>query len=1042
MGWTLGDQPTSMDTDLFVQQLCELNLDEGRAFIQTHATGLGDPAAIAVLIRQESLHQRNINDFASLKLGELLIFFGEYTQHTPSHALGLVAKGDALSHMGHYQAALECLDEAGEEFLQLGDELGWAHTRVTRIIACAWLGRVEEALQAAARAHDVFQQHGEYYRACTVNHNVAVVYTRLGRYQDALNLYDRLLAAYPTLSDSTETVIKQAIAMAEGNKAINLSFLGNFEQAYHLLQQAQAGFTALEETAATVKVEIHLAELDYAQGYYGSALQRYYQARDSAIQDGVDNPMLLVELKLRMAKCLVKLNRVQEACQSAGEAVKASRQFGVSLDTGDALREYASMLVASGRLEEALTALREAWTLFDQGGFDHYASATKLQQAELLLDMGDVTEAYDQAHLIKEYFEAQGLVSSAVRANLVIASSLIKRAQKTEVLQDPEQQSKFLQEATSLCMRTNTLAYQYNLQEQVYKNHYLLGQIAAIQGNLGNTARHYGAAIAQIERILDDLVYDLFPSFLYTTWTVYEDMIALCLKRSQFERALGYLERARSMTLRRYLNKIGAVEGKLKAQEDRIPALESHARSAAMLQIQQELKDWQDRYRKYSIQLVDADVSVSSVVDREMIQAELTQCEVKLSELFERLQLQESDTRLLFHTKRHVMRTENQVNTAHLRQHLSPNQLLLAYFLYQGKLVIFACNTEGLIVHENPDGMAQLEYLLPLLHAHLELANWHDRKSPSLQPICRLLNKLYNILIAPVATLLPLSSGYLTIVPYGPLHNLPFHALFDGSHFLVEDFQINYLPASSMLLHPDIQSGEQMALPLHHDAYRVDTGQAHGLHLQTRVPIKPPLVLGYSDNGHLQRAIDEAKTIATMLGGNCYLERDATIAKLYEQAPGSPIIHLATHGHSRLDAPNFSYVRLADGQLNAIDAFNLTLEGCELVTLSGCETGLALVGGGDEQLGLGRAFLVAGAASLVISLWPVEDNATNELMQIFYQHILRGETKVQALRAAQCSLLHRTSTIYTHPKFWAAFRLVGDIGSVHFRSANVPFPPN
>jgi CHAT domain-containing protein len=224
-----------------------------------------------------------------------------------------------------------------------------------------------------------------------------------------------------------------------------------------------------------------------------------------------------------------------------------------------------------------------------------------------------------------------------------------------------------------------------------------------------------------------------------------------------------------------------------------------------------------------------------------------------------------------------------------------------------------------------------------------------------------------------------------------------------------------------------------------YDAYHADTRRAHDLHLQKRVPVKPPLVFGYSDNGHLQRAIDEAKMLATMLGGECYLERDATIARLYDQAPGSPIIHLATHGHSRLDAPNFSYMRLADGQLNAIDAFNLRLQGCELVTLSGCETGLALVGGGDEQLGLGRAFLVAGAASLVISLWPVEDNATNELMQIFYQHILSGESRVQALRAAQCSLLHRTSSDYTHPNFWAAFRLVGDVGPLHFRNANVPF---
>lgn len=69
----------------------------------------------------------------------------------------------------------------------------------------------------------------------------------------------------------------------------------------------------------------------------------------------------------------------------------------------------------------------------------------------------------------------------------------------------------------------------------------------------------------------------------------------------------------------------------------------------------------------------------------------------------------------------------------------------------------------------------------------------------------------------------------------------------------------------------------------------------------------------------------------------------------------------------------------------------------------------------------------------MMSLWPVEDNATNELMQHFYQNILRGDSKVQALRAAQCALIHRTESIYTHPYFWAAFRLVGEVGPLKYQ---------
>jgi len=228
---------------------------------------------------------------------------------------------------------------------------------------------------------------------------------------------------------------------------------------------------------------------------------------------------------------------------------------------------------------------------------------------------------------------------------------------------------------------------------------------------------------------------------------------------------------------------------------------------------------------------------------------------------------------------------------------------------------------------------------------------------------------------------------------------------------------MNYLPASSLLVHLGMQNDKQNG-----DSASAEISAGH------------PLVLAYSGDGHLLRVHDEARTIASLLEGRCYLEKEATIARLIQQASSSPIIHLATHGQSRLDAPNFSYVRLADGQLNAIDAFSLDLQKCELVTLSGCETGLALSGGGDEQLGLSRAFLAAGATSLVISLWPVEDNATNELMQRFYQHLLQGESKVQALRTAQCSLLHQTESMYVHPYFWAAFRLVGDVGPLRYRN--------
>jgi len=234
-----------MDNNLFLQQLHELSLEEGKTYIQEHAAELTDHAAFGVLLADEALRLL-YTPFVSLKLAELLIFFGEYVSHLAPHALGLKAKGDALVQIGHFEAAMECLDAARDEFLHLGDDGNAARSRISWIVACTWLGRVEEALREATYAHDVFASLGEWYWVCVIDHNIAWIYTQSGRYDDALDLYKRMLALYPNLTDQDEASIKRSIALAEMNQAVHLAWLGNFEQAYSLQHQALASFVALE----------------------------------------------------------------------------------------------------------------------------------------------------------------------------------------------------------------------------------------------------------------------------------------------------------------------------------------------------------------------------------------------------------------------------------------------------------------------------------------------------------------------------------------------------------------------------------------------------------------------------------------------------------------------------------------------------------------------------------------------------------------------------------------------------------------------------
>ncbi len=992
----------------FLQHLCALPLEEGKAYLRAQGIPASDYIQVSEQIEEEALRQLHMNSSISLKLGDLLIFFGEYTECALSCALGFLAKGNAFRMLGHYQTAITCSDSAGNIFLQLQQEVYWAKTRMSGVAAKMWLGHLDEALQEAERARNVFIKHNEHYWVCAINHNIAPIYRRQGRYHEARAIYQQIRAIYPRLLDQDETVIKRAIAMAEANEALLDYLLGEFENAYTLLTRARATFEVLHEIGAVIKVDVHLAELDYMQGYYGSALSRYYQILDTMLAHNLfHGPMSLAELKLRLVDCLIKLDRAEEACVLAKEAVRIYRDIGISLDTGDALREYATALLAFGRPKEALHTLDEAEELFTQNGFDHYASMIKMQRAEIQLMLGSPESAFDEAMRVKEFSEAQGVIEHSIRASLVMSRALYTIASHSQCTQEKGLQ--ILQEAKILCEKTTHEARHYNLQEYVYKGQHLLGQIALLQGDIKRATRCYQVAIAQIERILNNLTHDLSPAFLKTVWLVYEDMISLLLQQRQVTDAFGYLEQVRSIVLQQYLTKQSTPGKEERRQVYNEP---SQAKKTAVLRAQQELEEWQQEYRKYSQQLASYTDTLASFINKDVIQGALKRCEIKIGELFERVHLYELEQQVPFSSTRKASKKPNrQTRLRQICQQLTSSQVVLSYFLSQEQLVVFLITSEGLSCREISLERATLERLLLLLPAHLEPQGWADTQHPPQQAILRLLQKLYTLLVRPIEDSIK-AYKHITVVPYGVLHNVPFHALYDGTSFLVERVQVSYLPASNII--------SSLAQKERHDASK-DTG--------TQTSSQSPLIFGYSGNGSLQRAVEEAKTLAAMVDGRCYLEREATIKHLYSEAQGSPLIHIATHGRSRLDAPNFSFVLLADGQLNALDVFSLNLAGCELVTLSGCETGLSLSGGGDEQIGLGRAFLAAGTSSLVMSSWPVEDTATNILMQFFYRNLLAGESKVQALQNAQCALMKQTPQ-YAHPYFWAAFRLVGNVDSL------------
>jgi CHAT domain-containing protein len=180
------------------------------------------------------------------------------------------------------------------------------------------------------------------------------------------------------------------------------------------------------------------------------------------------------------------------------------------------------------------------------------------------------------------------------------------------------------------------------------------------------------------------------------------------------------------------------------------------------------------------------------------------------------------------------------------------------------------------------------------------------------------------------------------------------------------------------------------------------------------------LLLGVSD-AQAPRVRDEILNLTPLFpSAEALIGESATVEALRQSAPRADILHLACHGQFRSDNPLFSSLRLADGWLTVRDAYDLELR-CGLAVLSACETGVNAVAPGDEIIGLARGFFSAGAPSLIVTLWTVDDEETATLMADFYKRLLAGDTPAAALRHAQREMLERQP----HPFFWSPFVLLG-----------------
>ena len=299
------------------------NEREGWQLLQTcmHTFDNSSIALLVELIKREADRQWNNNAQLSFVLAGYILTIGDLRNNKAYHALGLMARGDALRRMDRDEDALPFFDASGEEFKEVGDEVGWARTRIGRISACLQLNRTSEALRDATAAREVFMRHAKLLRAGQIDVNAAIVNYELGQYDQALRLFDRAIETYALQGEGVEL----NVARARGNKAITLAAQGKFREAVALHEQARATFAAYGgQEVSVAREELNIAQIYASQGHYSQALLLFSRSRTIFLQHNL--PFQAAEVAQQICLCLVRLNRAREAYELAAETVTFFRR--------------------------------------------------------------------------------------------------------------------------------------------------------------------------------------------------------------------------------------------------------------------------------------------------------------------------------------------------------------------------------------------------------------------------------------------------------------------------------------------------------------------------------------------------------------------------------------------------------------------------------------------------------------------------------------------------------------------------------------------
>jgi CHAT domain-containing protein len=306
--------------------------------------------------------------------------------------------------------------------------------------------------------------------------------------------------------------------------------------------------------------------------------------------------------------------------------------------------------------------------------------------------------------------------------------------------------------------------------------------------------------------------------------------------------------------------------------------------------------------------------------------------------------------------------------------------------------------------------------------------------------------------IAPIQKLLG-KTRHVYLSPDGALSLVPFGALIDSDeHYVAETMSITYLMSGRDVVRMGNRTSQQPPAVFAAPNYGISSpnasrhfaplqaGSGEGLDVWDKLPNAK-----FYDGDRATEQRLKALHGPSVLHISTHRFFDKNLAALHEPShdasfdmrPSPPVENALLRSGIAFAGANHGGTEGEDGLLTALEASQLDLWGTKLVVLSACETGMGQAENGDGVYGLRRAFAMAGAEAVVMSLWQVDANATTDMMKSYYQGLSGGGGRAEALRQVQLAMLSRRDT--AHPHYWASFIVSGDDRSIEGRPVEPTF---